>query len=162
MTIQEFSNWLAGTALSQAFADTSWFVPAVQSVHILCIAAVVSTLVLLDVRLLQLTTKGPPLAEMARRFLPWTWTALVILLLTGTLLTITEPPRELMNQAFRLKMLLVLILASLTFVFQGALGKEPGYWSATPARRVLGGAIAVVSLVLTVFIVVLGRLIAYV
>jgi hypothetical protein len=162
MTIQEFSNWLAATPLSQAFANAPLFVPAVQTIHILSIAVVVSTLVLLDVRLLGLTTKGPPLAQMARNFLPWTWTALVILLVTGTLLTITEPDRELMNQGFRVKMLLVVILALLTFAFQGALGKEPGYWSASPGRRWLGGAIGVASLLLIACIEALGRLIAYI
>jgi hypothetical protein len=162
MSIQAFCNWLAATPVSQAFASALWFVPTVQSVHILSIAAVVSTVVLLDVRLLQLSSKGPPLAVMARRFLPWTWTALVILLVTGALLTITEPVRELMNLAFRVKMLLVVILTILMLVVQGPLGKEPGYWNATPERRWLGGTIGGASLLATLAIVLLGRWIAYI
>jgi len=38
--IQNCSDWLAGTWLSQLFANTSWCVPTVQTVHILCIGVV--------------------------------------------------------------------------------------------------------------------------
>jgi hypothetical protein len=160
--MQQFSDWLAATAVSQLFAGTNWFVPAVQTVHILCIAVVVATLARLDFRLLYLTSKGPTLPEMAASYLPWTWRALLVLLLTGILLTITEPVRELMNYSFRLKMLLVLVLMLLTLVFQLPLRKDPGYWSVSARRRFLGGALGVLSLLLCVSIVVAGRLIAYV
>ncbi len=75
---------------------------------------------------------------------------------------ITEPSRELMNDAFRLKMLLVLALTVLTIVLRFTLRRNPDYWTTTPQRRLLGGAIAVTSLVLCVSIVAAGRLIAYV
>jgi hypothetical protein len=160
--IQQFSDWLATTSLSQLFAGLDWFVPTVQTVHILSIAVVVTTLGMLDFRLLRLIRSGPPLATLAGNFIPWTWRALVVLLVSGILLIITEPNRELMNDAFRLKMLLVAVLVILTFVFQRATTREPGYWNASPARRRLGGALGVASLVLCVSIVAAGRLIAYV
>jgi hypothetical protein len=160
--IQQFSDWLAATSLSQLFAGLSWFVPTVQTVHILSIAVVVTTLGMLDFRLLRLTRSGPPLEKMAGNFIPWTWRALGVLLVSGILLIITEPNRELMNDAFRLKMLMVVALVVLTFVFQAATTREPGYWSASPARRRLGGVLGIASLVLCVGIVVAGRFIAYV
>jgi uncharacterized membrane protein len=159
--IQHFSDWLASTWLSQLFANANWFVPTVQTVHILCIAVVVTTLGMLDFRLLHLTRRGPSPEAMATKFVPWVWRALVLLLITGTLLTITEPNRELMNDAFRLKMLLVVLLVVLTLVVQKASAKEPGYWNASPARQRLGMALAAGSLVLCVSIVAAGRLIAY-
>ena len=159
--MQEFSDWLAATSLSQLFAGMNWFVPTVQTLHILSIAVVVTTLGMLDFRLLRLIRSGPPLQTLAGNFIPWTWRALGVLLATGILLIITEPTRELMNDAFRLKMLLVLALVVLTFVFQAATTREPGYWSASPARRRLGGVLGIISLLLCVSIVVAGRLIAY-
>jgi hypothetical protein len=38
--IDQFCNWLAGAPVSQAFQDLRWFVPTVQTVHILCIAVI--------------------------------------------------------------------------------------------------------------------------
>ena len=159
--IQQFSDWLAATSVSQLFAGLGWFVPTVQTLHILSIAVVVTTLGMLDFRLLRLTRSGPPLEKLAGNFIPWTWRALGVLLVSGILLIITEPNRELMNDAFRLKMLLVVALVVLTLVFQTATTREPGYWSASPARRRLGGVLGVTSLVLCVGIVVAGRFIAY-
>ena len=159
--IQQFSDWLAGTSMSQAFANANWFVPTVQTVHILCIAVVVTTLGMLDFRLLRLTRRGPPAETLAAKFVPWVWRALVVLLITGALLTITEPNRELMNDAFRLKMLMVVLLVVLTLVVQKASAREPGYWSSTLARQRLGMALGMGSLVLCVAIVAAGRLIAY-
>jgi uncharacterized membrane protein SirB2 len=160
--IQQFCDWLAATPLSQRFADLGWFVPTVQTVHILSIAVVVTSLAMLDFRLLRLIRSGPSLETLAGSFIPWVWRALGVLLASGILLIITEPTRELMNDAFRLKMLMVLALVGLTFVFQAANKREAGYWSASPGRRRRGAVLAVASLVLCVSIVVAGRLIAYV
>jgi hypothetical protein len=160
--MQHFCDWLAATSVSQLFANLGWFVPTVQTLHILSIAVVVTTLGMLDFRLLRLIRSGPPLESLAGSFIPWIWRALGVLLVSGILLIVTEPTRELMNDAFRLKMLLVLVLVGLTFVFQTANAREAGYWSASPARQRLGAALAVASLVLCVSIVVAGRLIAYV
>lgn len=160
--IQHFCDWLAATWLSQAFANAGWFVPTVQTIHILSIAAVIIMLSMMNFRLLRITRSGPTLQSLSAGYVPWIWRVLVILLVSGTLLTITEPTRELMNNAFRLKMVLVVVLVVLTAVFSSALRKDAEFWSATPGRRVLGGALALTSLILCVSIVAAGRLIAYV
>ena len=160
--IQAFSDWLAATQLSQLFANLGWFVPTVQTIHILAIAAVVTMLSMMNFRLLRITSSGPSLKRLAGGYVPWVWRSLVILLISGILLTITEPGRELMNNAFRLKMILVLVLTTLTFVFNSAFRKDAEYWTASPQRRFLGGTIALTSLVLCFCIVAAGRLIAYV
>ncbi|MGH8144036.1 MAG: DUF6644 family protein [Steroidobacteraceae bacterium] len=160
--MQSFCNWLAATRLSQAFGSADWFVPAVQSIHILAIATVVTLLAMLNFRLLGVTRRAPAPAHLAAGYVPWVWRALIVLLITGTALTITEPTRELMNDSFRLKMLMVLLLVILTFLLRSGLRKNPEYWSVTTRRRFLGGAIALASLLLCASIVAAGRLIAYV
>ena len=160
--MQPFCDWLASTWLSQLFANAGWFVPTVQTIHILSIAAVITLLGMMNFKMLRITRGGPPLQNLAGGYVPWVWRALVILLISGILLTITEPTRELMNDTFRLKMVMVAVLVGLTFVFQSALRKDGDYWTASPKRRVLGGAIALGSLILCLTIVAAGRLIAYV
>ena len=160
--MQKFCDWLASTWLSQLFANAGWFVPTVQTIHILSIAAVVTMLGMMNFRMLRITRSGPPLQNLAGGYVPWVWRALVILLISGILLTITEPTRELMNDSFRLKMLMVVVLVVLTSVFHSAVRKDPEYWSASPRRRLVGSAIALTSLLLCVSIVAAGRLIAYV
>src|SRR6185312_9958138 len=122
--IQHFCDWLAATWLSQLFANAGWFVPTVQTIHILSIAAVIIMLSMMNFRLLRITHSGPTLQSLSAGYVPWIWRVLVI----------TEPTRELMNNAFRLKMLMVGVLIVLTAVFSSALRKDAQYWSATTGR----------------------------
>jgi cbb3-type cytochrome oxidase subunit 1 len=160
--IKRFCDWLANTSLSQQFSSTDWFVPTIQTIHILAVSAAIVMFAMLNVRLLGITRRDLPLAELAGTFVPWIWHALLVLLATGILLTITEPARELLNNAFRLKMLLILALVILTAVLRSTLLRDPGFWTRSKRRQHLGQSLAIVSLILCVSIVSCGRLIAYV
>jgi len=84
------------------------------------------------------------------------------LLVSGTLLTITEPARELLNWAFRIKMLLVLALAGMLWMVQLRMRQNPEYWTASPARRHAARVIGIVAVIVGACIVTAGRWIAYV
>jgi hypothetical protein len=157
--IEEFCDWLSMTPLSVAFQSANWFVPLVQTVHIIAIAILLMSIYLISFRLLGLSRRSPPLAATVATLQPWIWSALCVLLLTGALLTITEPARELLNWVFRTKMVLVLILASVVAIVQLRLRRDPEYWS---TRRLLGRCVGVLVLIIGAGIVTAGRWIAYV
>jgi hypothetical protein len=160
--ISAFCDWLVATSLSRTFQDWTWFVPMVQTVHILCIAVVLTSIGMTDLKLLGLPIGTQPLAEMVSQSMPWVWTGLCVLLATGVLLTITEPARELLNIAFRTKMVLVLVLIAALSIIQSGLRARPDYWTLSPRRRLAGRSVGAASLLLGVCIVVAGRWIAYV
>jgi hypothetical protein len=159
--LDEFGDYLASTRVSETFASTNWFVPAVQTVHILGIAVVLATVLMRDMALLGFSGGGGVLGTMTESFLRWTWRALLVLLLTGVLLVIAEPKRELSSMPFRIKMLLVALLAITTLIYQAPFRRDPGYWAASPLRRRMAGAVALVSIALCICIVTAGRFIAY-
>jgi hypothetical protein len=74
-------------------------------------------------------------------------------------LTITEPSRELLNAAFRAKMLMVLAMAGILRLVQVRLRQDPDYWG---RRRAAAGSLGAASLLLAVSIIVAGRWIAYI
>jgi hypothetical protein len=160
--IDAFCTWLSTTALSSAFQDSTWFVPTVQTVHILSVAILLTTVFVMSLRLIGLPAGRQPLAELIRSSLQPIWAALAVLLLTGILLTITEPARELLNWVFRVKMLLVVVLAILMWWLQkrnlramnGADSSLEGGFTA----RVMGLVLILVGTAL----VTAGRWIAYV
>lgn len=160
--IQEFCDWLAGTSISQLFGSLDWFVPAVQTVHILAIGSIVTMLMMVNFRLLGITRAGPNSSTLGYTFFPWVWWTLLILLVTGILLTVTEPARELMNYAFRIKMLLVVILMGVTFALQSILVVKGRASSAAASRFSMDKALAAASLLLCISIVLAGRFIAYI
>src|SRR5438477_11750559 len=106
--LDRFCSWLEQTPLSQAIQTTSWVVPAVQTIHILAIAAVMSSVLMLDLRLLGVVGTDQPLARATSRFRPVIWWTLPILLATGVVMIIGEPARSLANSVFQLEMLLLL------------------------------------------------------
>jgi hypothetical protein len=98
---------------------------------------------------------------MAAGYIPLIWASLLVLFVTGTLLIVTEPARELLNNVFRVKMLLVITLIASTAILRTTLRRDPTYWDHTARRRIVGRALAVTILILCVGIVAAGRLIAY-
>ena len=160
--IEEFCDWLSRTNVSVAFQSANWFVPLVQTVHIISIAILLTSVYVVSFRLIGVTRGGQPLAVVTAKSTPWVWIALGVLLGTGILLTITEPARELLNWAFRVKMLLVLTLVGILLIVQIRTRESPEYWNASPTRRRAARAIGIAAVIIGAGIVTAGRWIAYV
>jgi hypothetical protein len=157
----EFSKWLAATEVSHLIQTTTWIIPTLQIIHILCVAAVFSAAILVDLRIWRLIERDEPLPDMARRFLPTIWPVLLILLVTGSLLIVGEPRRSLLNSTFYLKMALLAVAILLTAGLQRSLSSSPNFWDRDRRRRMAGRFAASVSILVWCGILFAGRWIAY-
>lgn len=160
--VAQFCDWLSQTPLSMTIQSVEWIIPMVQSVHILAIAVVMSSVVMVDLRLMGLLGHTQSISGLARRFLPWVWWSLVVLLATGVVLIIAEPRRDLLNPVFQAKMLLLLFAMAVTAVFQNTVARNMEIWDLSPQKRRGAWVTAVVSLLVWTAIVGCGRWIAYV
>jgi len=160
--IQAFCDWLVNTWFSHLFADNIWTIAVMQTIHILCVAIVMISVAVFNMRILGLAGRNQSVAALAQQYMPWIWKALIVLIITGTLLVVAEPARELMNVTFRVKMLLLAIVAFITFYYTKKLRSDAHYWDVGGRHRSLAVTLASVSMVFWVGIVVCGRLIAYV
>jgi hypothetical protein len=159
--LSEFCRWLAATQLSHAIQTAGWIIPAVQTIHILSVAVVFSSAVLVDLRIWRLLQRDVPLPDVARRFLPAIWPVLLILLLTGSLLIVGEPRRSLLNSTFYLKMALLALAIMLTAGLQRSISSSPNFWDKDRGRRIAGQFAATVSILVWCGILFAGRWIAY-
>jgi len=159
--LDPFCTWLAATPLSQEIQKLEWIIPAVQTVHILCVASVMSSVLMIDLRLLGIGAGGQTLESVASRFLPFVWWPLPALLVSGASLIVAEPARSLENSVFVLKMALLLGAVALTLVFSLPLGRDASFWELNAARRAAARLLAAVSLPLWAAIIFAGRWIAY-
>ncbi len=157
-----FASWLERTPFSQKLQTVEWVIPAVQTVHILAIAAVMGAMLLFNLRLFGLSGTEVPLARFSTRFVRVIWCAVLVLLASGVLMIAAEPGRSLLNPVFQLKMALLLAALVLTAATVRPLRARPGYWSATVAHARVARASALVSTGLWVAILFAGRWIAYV
>jgi predicted permease len=161
-SLQTFCNWLASTSLSQAIQTTEWIIPATQTVHIVAVAAVVTSALMIDLRLFGIRWQDQAVAAITRRFVPFIWWALPILLATGAVLIIAEPARALQNPVFLLKMGLLVAAIGITLACQIPLRKDARFWEVSQGRRRAAQAIAALSIPFWIGIVFAGRWIAYV
>jgi putative copper export protein len=161
VALSELSKWLAATPLSHTIQTTSWFIPTIQIIHILGVAVLFSSAVLVDLRIWRLLERDIPLAQVARRFLPPIWPVLLILLVTGSLLIVGEPRRSLLNSTFYLKMALLAVAIMLTAGLQRSISSSPNSWDKDRGRRLAARFAATASIALWCGILFAGRWIAY-
>jgi hypothetical protein len=159
--LRDLSKWLAATPLSHTIQTTGWIIPTLQTIHILSVAVLFSSAILVDLRFWRALQRDSPLADVARRFLPAIWPVLLILLITGSLLIIGEPRRSLLNTTFYLKMALLAVAVVLTLALQWSLRAAPEFWEADRGRRIAGQLAATVSILVWCGILFAGRWIAY-
>jgi uncharacterized membrane protein SirB2 len=155
--VQNFCSWLANTPLSLKIQTVLWIIPLVQTIHILCVAIVMSTMAMLDMRLVGLTGRSQTISRAVRRWVPWVWGTLPVMLLTGSILIIGEPTRELMNPYFRTKMAMLLVVIAITALVQRK-NRDAEFWKNRAVAAKFAGAL---SLLLWMGIVTAGRWIAY-
>lgn len=154
------STWIEATPLSLTIKATLWVVPMVQSIHILAISVVMASIAMLDLRLAGVIGREQSVRRMARQFLPPVWYALPILAITGAIMIIGEPKRELLNQYFWSKMAILATVIILTVVLRSVLEDRP-FPDLPYGKRQWVRAGAVISLLLWLAIIFCGRWIAY-
>jgi hypothetical protein len=161
-SLQTFCNWLASTPISQKIQTVEWIIPATQCIHIVAVAAVVTSALMLDLRLFGVRWQNQTLTAVTQRFVPVIWWSLPVLLASGTVLIIAEPARALQNPVFLLKMGLLLAAIFTTLACQLPLRKDARFWEVSRARRRSAQLLVALSLPFWVGIVFAGRWIAYV
>jgi hypothetical protein len=127
--------------------------PIVQTLHLLSIAVVLGSIVLINLRVLGWAAPSQDPTEMARRLAPWTWGALPILFFSGVLFVLARPHRYFSNPVFGLKFAMLLPALLLTAALLAMLRRAP----LGTTTRVLAG----LSLLCWIGVVLAGRWIAY-
>jgi hypothetical protein len=137
------------------------FVPIVQTLHLLSVAAVMGSIVMIDLRVLRLALPSHRPQELVHRVMPWLWAALPVLLLSGLVQVFGRPTRYLTNPVFGLKFVMLLPAVALAGMFHWTTSRDDAFWERSVARRAAAKAVAACSLCLWVGVVMAGRWIAY-
>jgi len=101
----ELSQWVGSLPISLAMRRITWLIPMLQTLHILSIGIVLSSVVMIDLRVWGVSRSGTAIAR-SERFLPWMWAALAIATVTGIGLMLGAP-RSFRDGAFVAKLYLM-------------------------------------------------------
>jgi hypothetical protein len=159
--VNRFAAWLAQTSVSLTIQNHEWVIPTIQSVHIVAIGVVLGSVFMIALRILGWAGGDQTLPQTTARFGPWLSWALVLLAVTGAVMIVGEPVRELLAFSFWVKMALVAAGTAAALLFKRALHRREGQSEAAFASEPRLKAMAVVTLLIWAGAVVFGRLIAY-
>jgi hypothetical protein len=155
-------EWIYRTHFAISIRESAWAFPIIETIHTLGIVVVVGTIAVLDLRLLGLIMKREPVSSIARQVLPWTWLGFSIMFVTGLLLSIAEAATNYFNLAFRIKLLLLLLVGINPLIFHLTIYRSVNTWDVANVTPLRARATAACSLALWTGIIIAGRMIAYI
>jgi hypothetical protein len=156
-----FCQWIYSTPLGTGIRESTYVFPIIETVHTLAIVLLVGTVAIVDLRLLGFVMKEEPVSQVAGQLLPWTWAGFAIMFASGGLLFAAEAAKIYSNPAFRLKLLLLLLVGLNPLIFHFTIYRDIATWDTahvTPSRARIA---AFLSLSLWAGIIITGRAIAY-
>ncbi len=165
-TLADTLERLETTRLATAISESTWAFPTIETVHVLAITLVVGSIAMVDLRLLGLSLRRRPIAELLVEVLPWTWTSFVVAVASGALLFASAATHYWGTAPFRAKMLLLALAGANMLVFHLAVQRRLPAAAAGDDSRGGPGAAAklcgAISLCLWIGIVGCGRWIGFV
>jgi hypothetical protein len=159
--LTELALGISNTSLSVWIGSHFWAIPIIQTLHILAIAAAFGSVLMINLRILGVTGGTRTLTDTARRYIPWIWVALVVLVLTGIGMVVGEPVRELINPVFWIKMGLIVFMIVVSLGFQASVRGRVAHWEVSRDGMAAVRIGAALIIVLWCMIMVAGRWIAY-
>ena len=99
-----YFEWVGNLPVSKAIGESALIYPAVQSVHLVCLALLVGGILIVDLRLMGKGLMSQPVAKVARDARPWVIWGLVGLLVTGTPQLMQNAMKEYYSEFFWFKM----------------------------------------------------------
>src|SRR6266576_3537355 len=157
-----FCRWLEQTSAGASVRESLWLFPAIETLHLLGMAALVGTTAVFDLRLLGWMLRRGRVSALAGRLLPWSWVGFAVHVVTGALLFTSEAVKVYTNPAFRMKMLLIFLAGVHALIFHWSVYRDVVSWDDSgilPAGAKVAGF---VSILLWIGIVAAGRFIGFV
>jgi Family of unknown function (DUF6644) len=104
MSIFSLFQWLEYTRIGEALRTNRVLFPLVSIVHLLGLALLVGTILIIDLGLLGVGMQRQPVSRIARQLAPLTWAGLAVMLITGPILLTGEAIKMYSNIAFWIKL----------------------------------------------------------
>ena len=110
-----FFQWVESTRAHDVIANSSWAFAVIESFHLLALAVIGGAVLMLDLRLLGFGLRRQTIDEVAREAQPWLVGSLIVMLVTGVGLFISEPTKCYYSIPFWWKMTSLALAMTFTF-----------------------------------------------
>jgi hypothetical protein len=153
MTLYHTAELIEASKLGQTIRESTWLFPAIEATHLLALALLGGSILIIALAVLGVGLKTAPseLHQYSRRYLNG---AVIVLLVTGILLGISEPVKLYGRQAFWVKMISLAVALTVTyFIFNPTIRRGD--------RSVAAQGIAVLTMAAWLMVAMAGRWIGF-
>jgi hypothetical protein len=117
MTLYHIAQTIEASALGQTIRESTWLFPAIESTHLLALALLGGSILIMALSILGWGLKTP-VAELYKSAHRYFNAAVIVLVITGVFLGISEPVKLYGREAFLVKMISLAVALLVTyFVF---------------------------------------------
>ncbi len=161
MDFYSFLYWLEGTGIAY-WMTTSWFAfPFIEAFHVIGLALVFGTVAIVDLRLLGVPSTKRPFTEIAAEALRWTWLGFAISVITGLMMFVEKASTYFDNNAFRIKMILLLLAGINMIIFELLIVKTVKNWDVNTRVPLAAKIAGSLSLLFWTGVIIFGRQIGF-
>lgn len=134
-------QWIESLWLGRFIVESNWLFPVIESVHLLGLALLGGAVMVVDMRMLGILLKNRPVTEIAAEARPWMIRGIIVMLLTGIPLFMSEAVKCYYSPAFWVKMYALAAALLYTFTIRTRVTQSEAVHNT--ARQVLVGALSI-------------------
>jgi hypothetical protein len=162
MDISGFLAGLQNLGVSQYIQFSAWAFPVIESLHVVAVAVLFGTILVVDLRLLGTASVSRRISEISRDCLHLTWAAFLLALITGGLMFVSNAQTYWDNDWFRWKIVFIGLAGLNMMLFEFFTTRSMQVWDdgtvSVPAAGKLAGLL---SITFWVGVIVCGRMIGF-
>ena len=136
-----FFQWCESLWIGQFVVGSNWLFPVIESIHLLFLALLGGSVLIVDLRMVRLLLKDRAVSELAGEARPFMIAALLGMIATGLPLFLSEPIKCYYSAAFWLKMEALATALVFTFTIRTRVTRDESVRN-TARRQVLVGALS--------------------
>lgn len=159
--LQALQSSVVGRATGGEIDGWSLLFPIVETLHVICLGVTFGSIVMVDLRLLGLTSRVGSVSRLSREVLPYTWTAFMLAVVTGSVLFTAHPEQYFANLQFRLKFLCMFLAGVNMLVFHFGIYRRVLEWDDRLPPPAAARAAGALSILLWLGVVFFGRWIGF-
>jgi hypothetical protein len=118
MSLLVFFQWCEASGIGETIRKSSWLFPVIEAIHLLGLGVIGGAVLVVDLRLLGLGLRRQSAAQLTRDAQPWLVGSLVLMIITGGLLFLSEAIKCYYHDAFWFKMSCLFLAIVFTFTIQ--------------------------------------------
>jgi hypothetical protein len=108
-SFRPYFEWCGNTWLGSTIRDTVWAFPVIETFHLLALAVLLGSVLIVNLRVFGLGHRYASAAHMARQLEPWMLASIGVLIATGIPMAFSEPIKCFESYSFPIKMGLMVV-----------------------------------------------------